>query len=172
MDTSCDGLHCRVYLPDGTRIVVATAQPLGVEAYVQAVTQFVAWVGLGSRGWDGALAARADAEAEAAHCARSAAMIEWQVARRTEGAGALDGSLHGGAVGMGLPALQVVEWGGAGAGAKSHRGGLQVGGWGGERGGDGGGWGGGMRAGCGSFTQAMVEAALRKNAELAERQWA
>jgi hypothetical protein len=69
--------YCSLLLPDASSLTVATGSPIGVEAYVGAAVQFVAWAFKtpGERAEVLRTLARVQAEADAA--ARMATICEW-----------------------------------------------------------------------------------------------
>ncbi|KAG2487935.1 hypothetical protein HYH03_013514 [Edaphochlamys debaryana] len=73
--------HCKVVLPDGSVAVVATANPVGVEPYAAAATDFARWAFKTPAERAAELRAQARVRAELLNSQRMAALCEFQASR-------------------------------------------------------------------------------------------
>ena len=69
--------HCEVITPDGHRITVATATPLGVQQYVAQAMEFADWAFCSPSERAAVLQQAAKIQTELGKCRRAAALCEW-----------------------------------------------------------------------------------------------
>lgn len=69
--------HCEVITPDGLRVTVATATPLGVEQYVAQAMEFADWAFSSPSERAAVLQQAAKIQTELGKCQRAAALCDW-----------------------------------------------------------------------------------------------
>ena len=69
--------HCDVIMPDGHRVTVATATPVGVEQYVEQAMEFAEWAFSTPAQRAAVLQTAASIQKELGKCQRAAALCDW-----------------------------------------------------------------------------------------------
>ena len=72
-----EGMHCNVITPEGQKVHVAVANPLGVEQYVAEAVEFAAWAFCSPAQRSAVLQQAANIQKELDRCQRSALLCDW-----------------------------------------------------------------------------------------------